>query len=141
MLARQARYSLTTADGTRLNPADLDRLAALRADAAAWISREHDSPQWSTPFDRLTVDRRYVGQGIGARLADWGRWRAATAGAELVRANAWSDNTALHAYYRAYGWRLLRIVEGSRSGALFEMPVRRTPAVGVYEVGQVPLLS
>ncbi|MFG3226780.1 GNAT family N-acetyltransferase [Kitasatospora sp. NPDC048194] len=172
-------------------PADLDRLAALRADAAAWIGREHGSTQWSTPLNaenalasierratvvamlapegppiatltvrptgssrlwtaeelarpahyvsRFTVDRRHAGRGIGARLTDWARWRAARAGAELVRANAWSDNTALHAYYRANGWRLVRIVEGVRSGALLEVPVRRTPAAEVHELGTAPL--
>ncbi|MGF1426674.1 GNAT family N-acetyltransferase [Kitasatospora sp. LaBMicrA B282] len=173
-------------------PADLDRLAALRAGAAAWIAREHGSPQWSEPLDaahalgwiecgatvvamlepggepiatltdrpsgsprlwtpaeltakaryfsRFTVDRRYAGRGIGARLADWARWRAALAGAELVRANAWRDNPGLHAYYLGYGFRLVRTVEGHRSGAVLEMPVRRTPAAGVHEVGEVPLL-
>ncbi|MGW3075574.1 MULTISPECIES: GNAT family N-acetyltransferase [unclassified Kitasatospora] len=158
--------------------ADLPRLAALRAEAAAWIALEHGSAQWSSPYDpqrglaliargatvvaalaprgeavatvtlrptgsprlwsgeelalparylsSFTVDRRYAGQGIGARLGDWAAWRAARAGAGLLRVNVWSDNTALHAYYRARGWRWVRTVAGSRSGALFE---RATVAV------------
>jgi GNAT superfamily N-acetyltransferase len=173
-------------------PADLDRLAVLRAEAAAWIADRHGSQQWSDPFDaarslvwiergatvmallepdgepvatvtdrptgsrllwtpqelaeparyfsRFTVDREYAGQGIGTRLADWARWRAAGAGARLVRANAWSDNAGLHAYYRAYGWQWVRTVTGSHSGALFEMPVRHTPPRSVHELGEIPLL-
>ncbi|WP_188296026.1 GNAT family N-acetyltransferase, partial [Streptomyces sp. CBMA156] len=141
-------------------PADLPRLAALRAQAAAWIARDHGSAQWSSPYDAerglalvaagatvvaataprgeavatltlrpagsprlwsgeelavparylssFTVDRRYAGQGVGARLGDWAAWRAARAGAGLLRVNVWSDNTALHAYYRARGWRWVR---------------------------------
>ncbi|WP_316529657.1 GNAT family N-acetyltransferase [Kitasatospora brasiliensis] len=152
--------------------ADLPRLAALRAEAAAWIALEHGSAQWSCPYDAerglaliargatvvaalaprgeavatvtirpagsprlwnaeelacpahylssFTVDRRYAGRGIGARLGDWAAWRAARAGAAVLRVNVWSDNTALHAYYRAQGWSWVRTATGSRSGALFE---------------------
>ncbi|GAA2250972.1 MULTISPECIES: GNAT family N-acetyltransferase [Kitasatospora] len=173
-------------------PADLDRLAALRTEAAAWIARQHGSRQWSDPFDatrslvwieraatvvallepdgepvatvtdrptgsrllwtpqeladparyfsRFIVDRRYAGRGIGAHLTDWARWRAAGAGAELVRTNAWSDNAGLHAYYRAHGWQWVRTVTGNRSGALFEMAVRRSRPRCVHELGEIPLL-
>ncbi|MGW2255511.1 GNAT family N-acetyltransferase [Kitasatospora sp. NPDC001660] len=91
-------------------------------------------------FSRFIVDRRYAGRGIGARLTGWARWRAAGAGAELVRANAWSDNADLHAYYRAHGWQWVRTVSGNRSGALFEMAVGGTPLCSVHELGEIPLL-
>ncbi|MFI2611220.1 GNAT family N-acetyltransferase [Kitasatospora sp. NPDC018619] len=171
-------------------PADLPRLAALRAEAAAWIALEHGSAQWSAPYDAerglaliargatvvaaaqpygealatltlrpagsprlwseeelavparylssFTVDRRHAGRGVGARLADWAAWRAARAGAGLLRVNVWSDNAALHAYYRARGWRWVRTAPGSRSGALFERPTdaaARPP--GVHETGRL----
>ncbi|MEU1288185.1 GNAT family N-acetyltransferase [Kitasatospora sp. NPDC005856] len=166
-------------------PADLPRLAALRAEAAAWIALEHGSAQWSSPYDperglaliargatvvaalaphgeavatvtlrptgsprlwsgeelarparylsSFTVDRRYTGHGIGARLGDWAAWRAARAGADLLRVNVWSDNTTLHAYYRAQGWRWVRTVDGSRSGALFERATTAAPPPRVHE--------
>ncbi|MET8544248.1 GNAT family N-acetyltransferase [Kitasatospora sp. NPDC004799] len=169
-------------------PADLPRLAALRAEAAAWIALEHGSAQWSSPYDAerglamiargatvvaapaprgeavatltlrpagsprlwsreelacrayylssFTVDRRYAGQGIGAVLGDWAAWRAGRAGAALLRANVWSDNAALHAYYRARGWRWVRTVAGSRSGALFERAVGAAAPARVHEVGR-----
>ncbi|MFE6050582.1 GNAT family N-acetyltransferase [Kitasatospora sp. NPDC056446] len=172
-------------------PADLERLAALRAGAAAWIARTHGSPQWSAPYDaehglaliargvtavaalepdgaviatvtlrptvrsrlwtpeelarparyfsRFTVDREHAGRGIGARLGDWARWRTALAGAQVLRANARSDNTALHAYYRAHGWRWVRTVPGSLSGALFERPASPVRPPEVHETGHRPL--
>ncbi|MBD0676697.1 hypothetical protein BU198_39920 [Streptomyces sp. CBMA156] len=83
----------------------------------------------------FTVDRRYAGQGVGARLGDWAAWRAARAGAGLLRVNVWSDNTALHAYYRARGWRWVRTVAGSRSGALFERPTSAVAPARVHEAG------
>ncbi|MEU3567567.1 GNAT family N-acetyltransferase [Kitasatospora sp. NPDC036755] len=170
-------------------PADLPRLAALRAEAAAWIALEHGSAQWSSPYDSerglaliargatavaalapsgeavatvtlrpagsprlwteeelarparylssFTVDRRYAGHGIGARLGDWAAWRAARSGAALLRVNVWSDNTALHAYYRAQGWRWVRTVPGSRSGALFERAARAAAPPHVHEAGRL----
>ncbi|MFF4922666.1 GNAT family N-acetyltransferase [Kitasatospora sp. MY 5-36] len=170
-------------------PADLPRLAALRAEAAAWIALEHGSAQWSDPYDAqrglalialgltvvaalsphgeavatltlrptgsprlwtgeelalparyvssFTVDRRYAGHGIGTRLGDWASWRAARAGATLLRANVWSDNAALHAYYRARGWRWVRTAAGSRSGALFERAADAVAPPLVHEAGRL----
>ncbi|MFE4517096.1 GNAT family N-acetyltransferase [Kitasatospora sp. NPDC056783] len=168
-------------------PGDLPRLAALRAEAAAWIALEHGSAQWSSPYDperglaliargatvvaaleprgeavatvtirptgsprlwsveelacparylsSFTVDRRHAGRGVGARLGDWAAWRAGRSGARVLRVNVWSDNAALHAYYRARGWRWVRTAPGSRSGALFERATAAVAPAGVREAG------
>ncbi|MER7753154.1 GNAT family N-acetyltransferase [Kitasatospora sp. NPDC097643] len=103
-----------------------------------WTATERARP--ARYLSRFTVDRRHAGQGIGARLTDWLAWRAAEAGTELLRLNAWTDNTDLHAYYRSRGWRRVRTVEGVRSGALFELPAGGPHPPEIHELGPIPLL-
>ncbi|MFF2629548.1 GNAT family N-acetyltransferase [Kitasatospora griseola] len=107
--------------------------------ARLWTAEELAFP--AAYLSAFAVDRRYAGRGVGGRLNDWARWRAARAGAQVLRVNVWSDNTALHAYYRTHGWQFVRAVPTSRSGALFELPLspRPLPPPLVHEQGELPL--
>jgi RimJ/RimL family protein N-acetyltransferase len=98
-------------------------------------STEGDPDLW-TP-DELAQPARYIskanvvraqaGREIGITLFAWTRHTAALAGADRVRIDVWTTNEKLHDIYRRLGFRYLRTVPGTVSGALFEMPAR--PAV------------
>ncbi|MFF0298521.1 GNAT family N-acetyltransferase [Kitasatospora sp. NPDC004614] len=124
---------------------DGEVLAALTirpsAGSGLWTEEERACP--AGYLSGFMIDRRYAGRSVGTRLIDWTRWRAASAGALVLRANVWSDNTSLHAYYRARGWQLVRTVAGSRSGSLLELPLRPPPPPPpqVHELGELPLLA
>ncbi|MFD8478263.1 GNAT family N-acetyltransferase [Kitasatospora sp. NPDC059673] len=110
------------------------------AGSGLWTAEERSCP--AGYLSGFVVDRRYAGRSVGTRLLDWARWRAARAGALVLRANVWSDNTSLHAYYRAHGWHSVRTVAGSRSGSLFELPLRPPPPPPpqVHELGGLQVL-
>lgn len=62
--------------------------------------------------------------GVGRLLIDCAAAVARDRGIDLLRWDAWSTNPDLHRYYRSIpGVRMLRVVPGQLSGALFELEV------------------
>jgi GNAT superfamily N-acetyltransferase len=104
-----------------------------------------DTPVW--PAGRLTekalyvhrviVRRSYAGHGIGAALLDWAAgfaWR--TIGTPLLRIDVWTDNFALHDYYRVQGFTFIGVrdakeLPGYPSRALFELRTIPAPPNGL----------
>jgi len=79
---------------------------------------------------RVVVRRRYGGQGLGAGLLDWASSQAeALIGNPLLRIDVWTDNHALHEYYKDQGFETCGKAEPPDypAGALFE---RRTSPNG-----------
>lgn len=112
--------------------------------ATITVSEWADSELW-TPEELATsaryiykanVVREHAGSGIGRTLIMWGIDRAAREGAEVVRCDVWSTNLALQEYYKALGFRHIRTVPGTNSGALFERtatPFADLPVVELVE--------
>jgi hypothetical protein len=48
---------------------------------------------------KVTVDRAYGGQGLGAELLDWAGNRAADEGPDWLRVDVWTTNERLQHYY------------------------------------------
>lgn len=65
------------------------------------------------------------GHDYGAQLVEVVAMMAAAAGRRFLRLDCMRENTRLHDYYRARGFRLVRLVDhpDRESGALFERPV------------------
>ncbi|MCR6484519.1 GNAT family N-acetyltransferase [Amycolatopsis sp. OK19-0408] len=95
----------------------------LRDTHAAELWRPADEPGSALYLHRLAVDRAFAGRGVGAWLLDLAVEEARRAGKRRLRLDAWSTNARLHDYYRGQGFRLVRIVGSSPSGALFERTV------------------
>jgi GNAT superfamily N-acetyltransferase len=75
---------------------------------------------------RITVSRRYAGQGLGGQLLDWAGLRAnRDYGARWIRVDVWTTNTQLHDYYRRQGFQYCGrcAVPGYPSAALFQKSV------------------
>lgn len=117
----------------------------LETDAAATITLDEDADDrlW-TPQERaeparyvhkLTVDRKYAGTGLGTRILDWAGDRAARAGAEWLRLDAWTTNTRLHAYYRSQEFEHIRTSSDPTvvSGWAAQRPARRNDTHGLVE--------
>ncbi|WP_216894445.1 GNAT family N-acetyltransferase [Nocardia alni] len=71
----------------------------------------------------MIVDLRFAGNQIGTALLGHAATLAHTTDRTWVRLDAWTTNTALHAYYQRSGFRLARIAApeaSSPSTALFE---------------------
>jgi GNAT superfamily N-acetyltransferase len=99
--------------------------------------REHGNDMLWTPAElaepaayvsRLIVRRDRAGQGIGAALIHWVGARAVDEwGANWIRVDVWTTNTALHQYYKGQGFEHLRTLEFENywdypSAALFQKP-------------------
>lgn len=95
-----------------------DATATITLDTAAdpllWTPEERAEP--ALYVHKLTVDRRYAGQGLGTRLLDWAGDQAARRGAQWLRLDAWSTNTRLQRYYEDHGFRHLRTVPDPEVG-------------------------
>jgi len=100
--------------------------------------REHGNDILWTPTElaeraayvsRLIVSRDHAGQGIGAALIHWAAARAAAEwGADWIRVDVWTTNTALHEYYKDQGFDHLRTLDFADpwqypSAALFQKPI------------------
>jgi ribosomal protein S18 acetylase RimI-like enzyme len=115
--------------------------SAGRPIATITSSSEGDPDLWTpgelaTParyVSKANVVRQQAGRGIGTTLIAWTRSKAAEAGAEHVRIDVWSTNEKLHDFYRRLGFRHLRTVPGTNSGALFEAPAARVPGLPIVE--------
>lgn len=84
------------------------------------------------------VKRR--GEGLGALMIRWTQDRAARAGLDFVRWDAWRTNSQLQDYYRSIGARYVRTVDVADrwSGALFEVPAKVDDALTVQLVTHQP---
>jgi RimJ/RimL family protein N-acetyltransferase len=86
----------------------------------------------ATYIRNLMVSRSYAGMRLGAELLNWAADTAIREhGAQLIRADVWTTNRALHAYYDRLGFTLTGIrdsrelprrLAGYPSLALFERP-------------------
>jgi GNAT superfamily N-acetyltransferase len=55
---------------------------------------------------KVTVDRAYGGQGLGAELLAWAGSRAGDEGADWLRVDVWTTNEHLQHYYLKQGYHL-----------------------------------
>ncbi|MFF9688073.1 GNAT family N-acetyltransferase [Streptomyces sp. NPDC014623] len=102
-----------------------------------WTEQELSEP--STFVTKLTVARSHAGQNLGGRLLDWASDRAYRGGAQWLRLDAWTTNSALQRYYLRQGFEHVRTVcEGGAvnggprvSGWLGQRPT--APAVHGFE--------
>jgi GNAT superfamily N-acetyltransferase len=99
-----------------------------------------DTPVWPASalsekalyVHRVIVRRVYAGRGLGAGLLDWATgFGLRTIGTPLLRIDVWTDNWALHDYYRRQGFTFVEFRSAEElpdypSRALFE---RRTVPV------------
>jgi hypothetical protein len=85
---------------------------------------------------KVTVDRAYGGQGLGAELLDWAGTRAADEGADWLRVDVWTTNERLQHYYLKQGFTYVRtvVLPHNPSGALFQRPAQRAPTPHLEEV-------
>lgn len=92
------------------------------ANPLLWHEAERAEP--ARYAHKMTVRRSHSGSGLGGRLLDWAGSRAAAEGAKWLRLDAWTSNTALHAYYLRQGFEHVRTVvrHDYPSGALFQRP-------------------
>jgi ribosomal protein S18 acetylase RimI-like enzyme len=103
------------------------------ADAKLWTPAELDVP--ARYLYKASVARQYAGAGIGRTLIQWGHNQAAAAGAQVVRCDVWSSNQELQDYYKRLGFRYLRTMSGTNSGALFEASTTVTADLPIVELG------
>lgn len=103
------------------------------ADARLWTPQERSEP--ARYVHKLTVDRRYAGTGLGARILDWAGDQAARAGADWLRLDAWTTNTRLHAYYGGQGFEHIRTSPDPAvvSGWAAQRAARRNSVHGLVE--------
>jgi GNAT superfamily N-acetyltransferase len=104
------------------------------ADHRLWTQGERDEP--ARYVHKLTVDRKYAGTGLGARILDWAGDQAAQAGAVWLRLDAWTTNPRLHQYYRDQGFDHIRTSSDPAvvSGWAAQRPARRSSAHGLIAV-------
>jgi GNAT superfamily N-acetyltransferase len=89
------------------------------ADPSLW--RPEEQPDQALYVHRLVVRRSEAHHNLGADILDWANEQVRTAGRKFLRLDAWTNNVALHDYYRRLGFRGVRIVDHpTGSGALFE---------------------
>ena len=99
-----------------------------------WTEQERAEP--ALYAHKVTVDRAYGGQGLGAELLDWAGTHAADEGADWLRVDVWTTNDKLQQYYRDQGFAHVRtvVLPHNPSGALFQRPARRVPTPRLQEV-------
>lgn len=101
---------------------------ASKPSVAVWSvqSCECDLTQRAVYAHRLITARDYGGRGLGADLIDWTGLRGRRLyGANWIRIDVWTSNTALHDYYVNSGFQRCGTCAdpGYPSGALFQKPV------------------
>jgi GNAT superfamily N-acetyltransferase len=104
--------------------------ATLQVDPSAdsEFSTAEDRPETALYVHRMAVSRAAAGRGLGGAMLDWATDRAAAAGKQWLRLDAWKDNAGLHRYYESKGFTRVRVIDlpHRRSGALFQRPTRAT---------------
>ncbi len=111
--------------------------------ATVTLSRGGDADFWTAEeltddavyLSKLATNPDYKGKRIGATVLAWARNHAARIPVSVLRLDAWRSNSELHQYYLSQGWRHVRteVVEGRKSGTLFETPAAAMPVVGITE--------
>jgi len=71
------------------------------AKSELWTPEEAAEP--ALYAHKVTVDRAYGGQGLGAELLDWAGSKAANEGADWLRVHVWTTNEHLQHYYLKQG--------------------------------------
>jgi GNAT superfamily N-acetyltransferase len=95
---------------------------------------------------RLIVRREYAGQGIGAALIDWAGQRGMDQwNANWSRVDVWTENLALHEYYKSQGFTHLRTCPFDDnweypSAALFQKPAADIDVAAADRFKQVSLV-
>ena len=102
-----------------------------------WTEQERAEP--ALYAHKVTVDRAYGGQGLGAELLDWAGTRAANQGARWLRVGVWTTNDKLQQYYRDQGFTHVHtvVLPHNRSGAVFQRPARHARTPRLVEVSAV----
>jgi ribosomal protein S18 acetylase RimI-like enzyme len=101
-------------------------------DPELWTLEERAVP--ARYVSKANVVRQQAGREIGTTLLAWTRHTAAEAGARWVRIDVWTTNEKLHDFYRRLGFRYLRTVPDTNSGALFEIAAAAIPGLPVVEL-------
>ena len=120
---RQKKTWMVELDGVPIGTVTLRRHGNRRL----WTAQERR--ERAVYLSRLVVCRDYAGQAIGEALIDWAGARGAGAwGAQWIRIDVWTTNTALHDYYekrgfRSYGDQRSAKINNYPSAALFQKPV------------------
>lgn len=101
--------------------------AIKKADPDFWTSEERAEPQVYVARFMVAEHGHGYGRDLLAGIAE----RARADGIPRVRLDCWRTSTDLQGYYRALGFRLLRVVvvEGRGSGALCELDLTRPSAL------------
>jgi GNAT superfamily N-acetyltransferase len=99
-----------------------------------WTEEERAEP--ALYAHKVTVDRAYGGQGLGAELLDWAGTKAADEGADWLWVDVWTANERLQHYYLRRGFIYVRtvVLPHNPSGALFQRPAQRVPTSRLQEV-------
>jgi ribosomal protein S18 acetylase RimI-like enzyme len=100
-------------------------------DPELWTAEELAEP--ARYVSKANVVRDQAGQGIGATLIEWTRHKAAEAGAKTVRIDVWSTNEQLQDFYRSRGFRYVRTLPDTNSGALFQTPASTGTKLPIVE--------
>jgi GNAT superfamily N-acetyltransferase len=117
---------------------DADAVATVtldrRADPRLWSDEEQAEP--ALYVHKLTVDRAYAGNGLGARILDWSGDQAARRGCRWLRLDAWTNNPRLHAYYLDQGFTHVRTSSNPTvvSGWMAQRPARRNAEHGLVSI-------
>jgi GNAT superfamily N-acetyltransferase len=85
---------------------------------------------------KVTVDRAYGGEGLGAELLDWAGTKAADEGADWLRVDVWTTNERLQHYYLHQGFTYVRTVVllHNLSGSALPATGPRVPTPRLQEI-------
>jgi GNAT superfamily N-acetyltransferase len=110
------------------------RASSRYAKPELWTEEERAEP--ALYAHKVTVDRAYGGQGLGAELLDWAGTKAADEGADWLRVDVWTTNERLQHYYLREGFAYVRtvVLAHNPSGALFQRPAKHVPTPHLQEV-------
>jgi GNAT superfamily N-acetyltransferase len=103
---RNRRVRRDLADGKTWFVWDGEALAAMvtiadQPNLAVWKGSDCDLSERAAYVHRLVTARGYAGRGLGAQLIDWAGMRCYRLyGATWIRIDVWTDNIALHQYYK-----------------------------------------
>jgi ribosomal protein S18 acetylase RimI-like enzyme len=120
--------------------------------------REHGNDKLWTPAEmaeraayvsRLIISRDHAGLGIGAALIHWAAARAVDGwGADWIRVDVWTTNSALHRYYKDLGFEHMRTLDFPDpweypSAALFQKPAAdaKAKSAGWFQMAEEASLA
>lgn len=117
-IAAGTTYIIITRAGETIGSLTLDV-----ADLDFWTPLEASQP--ALYLYKFILSSAHRGNGLGDILLDWACEHTESVGARWLRLDCWKNNTGLHRYYEARGFRRFdtRDAPGRESGALFERSV------------------